>query len=322
MGGGIPSMAVRADESAFAGRADVAEFIRRMHEMHGFDPQFLMRIFSMISVNAQALKLINPPSEPSRKTYWRDYRRRNVSPKNIRQGARFMIRLRESLIKAEAQFGVAGEIIAAIIGVETRYGTYLGNFQTAEALATLGFEYPRRAKFFRKELEAFFLYARENNIDPLSVRGSYAGAFGIPQFLPSSYRQFAVDFNGDGVADLFSAKDAVGSVANFLAAHGWQRGIPAAYPVQLTGDPSPLLDAGIIPSLSQKQFADAGAVIGGNPLPDIKFALVDLEGRRINEYRAGTINYYALTRYNRSNKYAMAVFDLAAEIKKNLPPKE
>ena len=293
------------------------EFIDHMVVTHGFERDALVELFDSLRVNPKVVELITPASAGGRKVFWDDYRARHLGLRNVANGALFMQRHRTALQRATEQYGVPSAIIAAIIGVETRYGSYTGNFSTVETLATLGLTYLPRATYFLGELEQLLVYARDANVPVTELRGSYAGALGYPQFMPTSARTWAVDFDGDGVIDLFNFDDAIGSVANFLAAHGWQRDMPVAFAIdpQPHADPEALLAAGIYPKLDAAQFAAAGLPVAPAATRfNGKLALVDLDNVSGTEYRAGTLNYYVLTRYNRSNKYAMTVFDLAAAI--------
>lgn len=297
-------------------------FIDELVAADGFERAHLEEVFGQLRANPKVIELIKPPAEGGRVVHWDEYRGRHVTFRKIRSGAAFAREHADALARAEAAYGVPAEIIVAIIGVETRYGGYTGNFGTAEALATLAFGYPPRAEYFRKELRQLFIYARAAGFDVLSLRGSYAGAMGVPQFMPTSALEWAVDFDRSGQPDLFAPVDAIGSVANFLQFHGWVREAPVAFgTVPAAGaDPASLLAAGIVPTLAPAAFAAAGLPIdfGGAPAHAGPYALVDLENEDEVEYRAGTMNYYALTRYNRSNKYAMTVLDLAREIKERL----
>ncbi|MCY4325876.1 MAG: lytic murein transglycosylase B [Betaproteobacteria bacterium] len=299
-------------------------FIRQMADKHGFDAGELEKLFADLEPDERVIKLISPPDAGGRPpVYWSEYRDRHINGRIIRAGMRFLRDHSGLLARAEDEYGVPRTIIAAIIGIETRYGSYLGDFLLLRSLATLGFDYPPRAEFFLGELEQLLLLAREMQISPADLQGSYAGAFGMPQFLPTSARNWAVDFDGDGTVDLFSAADAIGSVANFLKQHGWARKTPVAFKVSLQSGATPerLLGEDIIPEHDQNAFAAAGIIINfGSDLPyQGLMTLVDLvEEDQEDEYRAGTGNYYVLTRYNRSNKYAMAVLDLADEFASRL----
>jgi membrane-bound lytic murein transglycosylase B len=216
---------------------------------------------------------------------------------------------------------VPPEIIVAIIGVETEYGGNTGNFRVLEALATLAFHYPRRADFFRTELEQFLLLARENGMDPVNMRGSFAGAIGIPQFMPGSQRRYAVDFDGDQKIDLSSSvDDAIGSVGRFLEQHGWQAGQPIAVLARARGEPERnLIEAGIQPTLLVAELAQQGITADADAQATV--TLVDLVSPgRPTEYWLGYNNFYVITRYNRSSFYAMSVFQLAAAIRERMPP--
>ena len=254
---------------------------------------------------------------------WRAYRGRFVEPKRIAAGQRFMQLYATELATAEARFGVPVEIIASIIGVETIYGKHMGRFGSFAALTTLAFDYPARAALFRGELEELLLLAREEKRDPLSYTGSYAGALGLPQFLPSSRRRFAIDFDGNGRIDLAgSPADAIGSVANFLAEHGWEKGGPIAVTVRVAGDGvQALIDEGIAPRRTPEEIQAAGVTLmpgsAGDPaIAERPAALIDLvTPDAMTEYRLGYRNFHVITRYNRSTFYAAAVMDLAAALR-------
>ena len=315
-----PRWLAAAEESALDAPGARA-FAERMASQHGFSPAEVERMLSSVKINPRIVELMDAPRDPKKKVYWREYRARRLRPSDIATGVKFFHAQAEALTRAEAEFGVPAEIITAILGVETRYGKVLGGFLVAEALATLAFGYPRRALEFRRQLEIFMLFARENQLDVLSLKGSYAGAFGAPQFLPESAQKYAVDHDGSGAADLFSLSDAIGSVGNFLRAHGWRRGGPIAYPARVSGDPAELLRAGAAaeykPTMTREQLAEAGVeIMADSPPPEELYLLADLENRLDTEYRAAAGNFYALTRYNNSFKYAAVVQDLAEEIRK------
>lgn len=303
----------RAD--TFAGRADVQRFVAEMSERHGFDSRQLLTLFAGTRPIPAVIRAIKPPADPGIRS-WHAYRGRFVEPKRIAAGRRFMAQHGAELARAEARYGVPAEIIAAVIGVETIYGKHMGKFQTFAALATLTFDYPPRAELFRRELEELLLLAREEQRDPLSYAGSYAGALGLPQFLPSSRRRYAVDFDGDGRINLAtSPADAIGSVAHFLAEHGWQRGGPIALDVRAAGDGvQALLDAGITPQRLPSEMKGMG--VASDNAPEEAAALIDLiTPNAPTEYRLGYRNFYVITRYNRSSFYAAAVMDLAAALR-------
>ena len=304
----------------YAQREEVQAFVQEMRERHGLDADVLTALFRRTKPVAAVIKAVMPPGTPGLRS-WHAYRSRFVEAKRIAAGRRFMHAYEAQLKEAETQFGVPAEIIAAIIGVETIYGRQLGRFGVFAALTTLAFDYPPRAELFRKELEELLLLAREENRDPLAYTGSYAGALGLPQFLPSSRRRFAIDFDRDGRIDLAgSPADAIGSVASFLAGHGWEKDAPIAVAVTVAGNGvQALIDEGISPQRRPRdmeaadvRFAPAG---GAAAIPDQPAALIDLiTPMATTEYRLGYRNFYVITRYNRSSFYAAAVMDLAAEL--------
>lgn len=306
-------LAPAAVASGFAERPEVHAFIMRMAQEHGFPAQTLSERFAAITPLPRVLELIAPPADPRQRS-WRAYRARFLDSRRIAHGLAFWHRHAATLARAEALTSVPAEIIVAILGIETFYGQNTGRFPTFAALATLAFDYPPRAELFLRELEAFLLLARESGRDPASFRGSYAGALGLPQFLPSSIRAYALDFDGDGHIDLErSAPDAIGSVANFLAVHGWRQGEPVAVKVGAgeTADVAPLLAEGIAPKRLPTEFASFGIEIPIDA-PERPAALIDLVTPDApTEYWLGYGNFYVLTRYNRSSFYAMAVCQLA-----------
>ncbi len=329
----LPLLCTNLRAETYAQREDVQAFVQEMHEKHEIEPAVLSRLFERTEPIAAVIKAITPRKDPGRRS-WRAYRGRFVEPIRIGAGRRFMRAHAKQLNAAEQRFGVPAEIIAAIIGIETLYGKHMGRFGTFAALTTLAFDYPPRADLFRSELEELLLLAREENRSPLAYVGSYAGAIGLPQFLPSSKRRFALDVDGNGNIDLTSSRaDAIGSVANYLAVHGWERGKPIADTVSISGDGiQALIDEGIEPRRTPSEMASAnvhfGKVGAGNTamkrstgvekLPNLPAALIDLvTARGATEYRLGYRNFYVITRYNRSSFYASAVMDLAAALSKS-----
>ena len=311
-----PAAAAAATTNAadFGGRADTREFSRLMAERHGFDADELDRMFAGVRHTPEVLRLMSPAG-PGFKRSWHAYRARFLDPLRLREGQRFWTEHQAAIERASKTWGVPPEIVVSIIGVETIYGRITGDFRVIDSLSTLAFDYPRRSEYFREELEQYLLYTRESGLDAFALRGSFAGAVGLPQFMPGSIRRFAVDFDGDGRIDLrTSPADAVGSVARFLAEHGWVRGEPTHFSVRIA-DPlkiEPLIEGGIEPRFTLEQLADYGvstddAVPSGMPL-----ALIDLPNAdRPTTYLLGARNFYAITRYNRSSFYAMAVIELA-----------
>ena len=313
------ALPVGAASASFADDPAVVEFARDLGERHAFDADELLAQFARIRPNARVLQLIRPPATPLQRS-WERYRPRFLNERRIDGGVRFWQENRASLARASATYGVPEEVIVAIIGVETEYGRNTGGFGVLEALATLAFHYPRRAEFFRTELEQFLLLARENGMNALAVRGSFAGAIGIPQFMPGSQRRYAVDFDGDQRVDLGgSVDDAIGSVARFLEQHGWEPGMPVAVPAHTAGEPErALIEAGIQPTLVAGDLARQGIVADADPAAVV--TLVDLVSPGYaTEYWLGFNNFYVITRYNRSSFYAMSVFQLAEEIRMRAP---
>lgn len=314
------SNASLAAPNSFAANVDVQAFAQEMQDKHGLDRELLLTRFSKLQPNQVVLKAIQPPSTPAQKS-WQGYRARFLGEQRIKGGVQFWLANRETLQRASQTYGVPEEIIVAIIGVETEYGRNMGNFSVMQALATLAFYYPRRAEFFRSELEQFLLLARENDMEPLSIKGSFAGAIGIPQFMPGSQRRFAVDFDGDRKVDLRNnVVDAIGSVGRFLEQHGWKRGEPITVLTNATSDnpaiPA-LVQAGIQPVFARADLAKQGIVANEAPSFDGQVALLDLLSPESNaaEYWLGFNNFYVITRYNRSVSYAMSVYQLAEAIK-------
>ncbi|QJP99494.1 lytic murein transglycosylase B [Herbaspirillum rubrisubalbicans Os34] len=298
---------------------DVGRFIDEMVERNQFQRSDLNALFAQTRYVDTAIQLIKPAPSNKPKN-WTAYRARFVEPVRINAGVDFWNTYGVALARAEAQYGVPMEIIVGIIGVETVYGRNTGNFRVMDVLTTLAFDYPNttnreaRMAFFRGELENTLLLAREAGIDPMSLRGSYAGAIGWPQFMPGSIREYAVDFDGDGKIDLRNSPvDAIGSVAHYLAVHGWQRGEPVAFPVSVSADNRQwenMLNQGLEAKYSADELHAAG--ISTPPLPaGMRFGLVDLQnGTGPTEYWIATNNFYAITQYNRSYFYAMSVAEL------------
>ena len=312
----------------YVGREDVRLFIADMVERHGFVRRELDKLFSKAKFQASIVRAITPPATPQARS-WQAYRQNFVNAQRIEAGLRFRERHSDTLARASAQYGVPEEIIVSIIGVETVYGRNMGTYRVIDSLSTLAFDYPPRAEFFRNELEQFLLMARDNNLDVLGVKGSYAGAIGIPQFMPGSLRRFAVDFDGNGQTNLSeSPVDAIGSVANFLASHGWLRNQPIAFAARTDGADSKrvraMVGAGIKPAVRLAELGASGIAVTDLPATlggDTPFTLVELETPgQPTEYRMGLQNFYVLTRYNRSSLYASAVFDLAEALRSAARP--
>lgn len=323
--GGNPASGLgEAAEEDYSSRQEVRLFIEEMVQKHGFDRDALVSLFRHAKRESKVLAAIQPVPGGQGRRSWVAYRRNFVEQRHIQRGVRFWEENKATLEAASARFGVPPEIMVAIIGIETFYGRVQGRFSTLSALTTLAFDYPPRADLFRRELEAFLLLARENGESPLNYTGSYAGALGQPQFLPSSVRHYAVDFDGDGKIDLaHNSADAIGSVGSFLSMHGWQAGGLVAVPARISGDAyAALVDGRVVPQFSMEDLRTHGIEPSGMHEGD-KTALVDLNSARLpTEYWLGFQNFYVITRYNRSSFYAMAVFQLAEKLRQalNAPP--
>lgn len=311
------AFAAPAKPSGYDRRPEVRAFVRELAERHGFVEKELLFLFSRARREQAILKAIKPPP-PGHARSWGAYRAIFVNERHIQAGAAFWDEHRGPLARAAQEYGVPEEYVVAIIGIETFYGRNTGRWRVVDALTTLAFDYPPRAAFFRAELENYLLYARDAGIDVFSVHGSYAGAIGIPQFMPGSYRKYAVDFDGDGRTDLrVNAVDAVGSVANFLKQHGWKAGEQVLLPANVAGDAHrAMLEAGIEPKFTLAELRRHGVETRSGLALETPVALIDLATPGApTEYRLGLGNFYVLTRYNRSNFYAAAVADLARELR-------
>lgn len=289
-------------------------FVDEMVVKHGFSRDALRRLFEGVTLRDNVLKAIQRPAE---RLPWFRYRKLLVTAKQASDGAMFWKKYESDLERAALEFGIPPQVIVAIIGVETRYGRVNGSHSVLDALTTLMLGYPRRYDFFRRELEEYLLLTREEGLDPTAINGSYAGAMGVPQFISSSYRRYAVDFNGDQRRDLISEPvDAIGSVANYLHAHNWQKGAPIAAEVDVPGGVAPegLVSARLETTTTINGLRQLGLALDTALPDDIPVSLVRLEGDSDFIYRIAFENFYVITRYNRSVHYAMAVYDLSREI--------
>ncbi len=302
----------------FANNLNAQQFIDRMVNKHGFDRQQLQEILSQAKRLDSVLRLmdnqapttsVKPPSGPN--GAWLRYRKKFITPDNVQNGVVFWNQYEDALNRAWQVYGVPPEIIVGIIGVETRWGRVMGKTRILDALATLSFNYPRRAEYFSGELETFLLMARDEQDDPLNLKGSFAGAMGYGQFMPSSYKQYAVDFSGDGHINLWDPVDAIGSVANYFKAHGWVKGDQVA--VMANGQ-APGLPNGFKTRYSISQLAAAG-LTPQQPLGNHQQAsLLRLDVGTGYQYWYGLPNFYTITRYNHSTHYAMAVWQLGQAV--------
>jgi len=303
------------ESSGYTSNPQVQTFINEMVARHGFSKQELEKIFSQAQRSDSILAAMSKPAE--KKLAWYEYRKIFLTQSRIEGGVAFWNQHAEVLAQAEKVYGVDAQIIVAIIGVETRYGGNTGKYRVLDALTTLAFDYPPRSKFFRGELEQYLLLARADHIDVLTTTGSYAGAMGYGQFIPSSYQRYAVDFDQDGKRDLWnSPMDIVGSVANYLHEHGWDLGATVALRAKVTGTHyKSVIEKGLKPEMSVKKLSMDG-ITPSKPLPgDTLAALISLDQENGPEYWLGLNNFYVITRYNHSPLYAMAVYQLSEEIR-------
>jgi membrane-bound lytic murein transglycosylase B len=324
--------AMRTDDSpdlvTYGRREDVMRFAAEVAQDRGLDPAWVEDQLSRARFVPSVAKLIMPPPAGTAKN-WAAYRARFVEPQRVRAGAAFWQANEQWLASAEQRFGVPAPVVVGIIGVETYYGRFMGHYKAIDALATLAFDFPPgrrdRSAFFRGELGELLVLAHRSGLDAHGLLGSYAGALGLGQFMPGSVNKYAVDFDGDGQIDLQgSAADAIGSVANYLAQFGWERGMQTHYavaaPVDVT-ERATLLAPDILPSFTPAQFSEHGALLPEEAARahEGPLALVELQnGDAAPSYVAGTQNFYAITRYNWSSYYAMAVIELGAAVAKEL----
>ena len=295
------------------------------------DPAWVRAAIGQARYLPQVAKYIQPPPVGTAKN-WRVYRSRFIDAHRIQAGVRFWQENQDSLSRAERETGVPAEIIVGIIGVETIYGQQMGTFRVIDALTTLAFDFPtthpraaERSNFFKNELEQFLSLTSRTETDPMTLQGSFAGAMGMPQFMPSSWSKYAIDFDGDGKVDLFKSRaDVIGSVANYFVAFNWQTGMPTHYPVTFDTQAlnmDALMAPDILPTFTVASFTAKGARLETEGMKHSgPLALVELQnGDAAPSYVAGTENFYAITRYNWSSYYAMAVIELGREVKTALP---
>jgi len=295
-------------------------FIAEMQNEHGFAAEPLNRLFAKVTKQQSILDAIARPAEKVRQ--WEDYRPTFVNTRRIAGGQIFWQQNRQALERAEREYGVPAQIIVAIIGVETSYGGNTGSYRVIDALATLAFSYPPREVFFRKELKEFLLMVREQQLDALSLKGSYAGAMGLPQFMPSSFRAYAVDFDDDGKIDIWNnSTDAIGSVANYFKEHGWTRGEPVTLLATVASEQADRgLSTGLEPDRTPAKLQALGWDAGQILKDDLPVTAFRLQGGQGAEYWLGLPNFYVITRYNRSAMYAMAVYQLSEVLQNTRSP--
>lgn len=299
--------------SSYALSQQEQQFVTQMDEKHQFDPAQLTRQLQKAKHRPSIIKAMSRPAEAMP---WYKYRKIFLQKERIQAGKKFMRKYRQELKQAQDRYGVPPHIITAIIGVETQYGKNTGSYTVMEALRTLAFGYPKRAKFFRSELEQYLLMAREEELEPLTPKGSYAGAMGMPQFMPSSFREYAVDFDGNGKKDLWnSPSDVIGSVANYFSRHGWKTGEPIAFKLKRQPRGLPLgKRRGQKPNVSISEISNAGVTLPPKVSALDKAAVLKYKQKNREDYWLGLHNFYVITRYNHSNLYAMAVYQLAQAI--------
>ncbi|GAB3093949.1 lytic murein transglycosylase B [Pseudomaricurvus hydrocarbonicus] len=307
---GCATVTAQGYEDSVAGKALIAEMVSE----HEFTEAELKGWLSQAKKQQSILEAIARPAEKT--LTWAEYRKIFVTASRIGKGVEFWQKNEAALARAQEQYGVPAEIIVAIIGVETRYGQHMGNYRVLDALSTLAFDYPKRSDFFTKELKQFLLLAREQQRDPLSLKGSYAGAMGYGQFMPSSYRAYAADFDDDGFVDIWNnQQDAIGSVANYFVRHGWKTGAPVVSRARAASDFDQKL---LNDSLKPKHTVASLKAEGFEPVTQLpgaaKANAMKLEGEHGVEFWMGLNNFYVITRYNHSRLYAMAVYQLSQEI--------
>lgn len=306
--------AVVANEKSLNENPIIIEFIDQLVKKDKFDRGALVELFAEVKVYPEIIDKMNRPAEA---WPWHRYRNIFLKQKRIDQGVEFWNENEALLLKAEKELGVDAQVIVGILGVETRYGRTTGGYRVIDALTTITVDYPRRSKYFKKELRHVLLLAREENKNPLDFMGSYAGAMGKAQFMPSSYRSYAVDFNKDGHRDLIgNTEDAVGSIASYLNKHGWKFRQPITARATVNGDKfHKYVKKGMKPKVKMADIEKYGVMTKAIISGEMKASLIELEQKETKEYWLGLKNFYAITRYNHSNLYAMAVFQLSEEIK-------
>lgn len=301
-------------KGGYGERAEVKQFIDEMVSEHEFDRTYLENKFATAKRLENILESIAKPAE--KKLNWKQYRPIFVTEKRSSKGKEFLKAHREILERAEKKYGVPAEIITAIIGVETYYGKHTGKYTIFDSLTTLAFDYPPRSKFFRSELKQFLLLSKEEDISVEDMTGSYAGAMGMPQFISSSYRRYAVDFDGDGKRDLWnSLPDVIGSVANYFSVHGWQENEDVTFEASVNDTSIVKEKNELKPYATIAELQQQGVATSNKLDEDKKATLLKFEGKKGDEYWLGLDNFYVITRYNHNAMYAMAVFQLSEKLK-------
>lgn len=299
---------------AGSGKPDIDNFVKETASQYDLDEKFIKDILLQAKRQQSIIDAMNRPAEKKKK--WFEYRKIFITDKRINKGVEFWNEHKETLNQVSKETGVPVEIIVAIIGVETYYGAIKGNYKVIDALYTLAFHYPKRSEFFTKELGKFMLLTNKEKISALETKGSYAGAMGFGQFMPSSYLQYAVDFDKDGQRDLINnIPDAIASVGNYLKSHGWEKNKPVAFIADAEKGHTSLKKQALKPSLTVKQLNDYGYKTEEKLDADEMISLTQLQQKNHMEYWFGLNNFYVITRYNHSEMYAMAVYQLAQKIK-------
>jgi membrane-bound lytic murein transglycosylase B len=310
----IPVTGTHAAEPApFEDKSLIKAFVDEMVAEYKYDKEILTSLFEKARLHQSIIDAISRPAESKP---WYQYRKIFVTRERVRGGVLFWNEHEETIKKVAEKYQVRPEIIVAIIGVETRYGKHKGSYPVLDSLSTLAFAYPPRAKFFRSELKHYLLMTREEDLDPLEQKGSYAGAMGMPQFISSSFRNYAVDFDDDGKRDLWSNPgDALASVGNYFKRHGWTAGVPVAHKVEVNGIKyKELLSKSLKPNYTQDELMLAGVTLPNGIPTDIKGTLIELDSGDGPEHWVVWKNFYVISRYNHSALYSMAVFQLSQDI--------
>jgi membrane-bound lytic murein transglycosylase B len=299
-------------------RSDVKDFIAHMADTYSFKKRALRKLLNSAQSQPAIIEAMSKPAEKAK--LWYEYRPIFITDRRIREGAEFWIAHRQALDQASVRSGVAPEYLAAILGVETYYGRLTGTYRVLDALATLSFDFPARAKFFREELEQFLLLTRDAHLDPLAIKGSYAGAMGAPQFMPSNYRRYAVDADADGHIDLWTDwPDVCASVGNYLKEHGWNAGEPVLGEAAVIPERAAELDGRkLVLSETVGSLMAKGVSFETSLPPDAPAELIAVDQEDGVHWRVGYNNFYVITRYNHSALYAMAVYELAAAVKQRI----
>jgi len=301
----------------FRGYPAAEAFIDRMVQSQGFSPEYLYGLLSQAKRKTWTIEYMNreKPTVKQKPGGWTRYRAKFLDDRHISAGAQFWSRHQAALQRAEATYGVSPEVVLGIMGVETIYGANVGTHRVIDALTTLAFDYPRRAAYFESELESLLIMARQEGLDPSKPVGSFAGAMGLGQFMPSSFLKYAVDFDGNGRVDLWDPEDAIGSIAHYFASFGWKAGEPVVMAAQVMGLEAESLKSGFDTRYTFEDLAAHGIRPAGRNGMDGEVSFLVLSALQGNDYRIGYPNFYVITRYNHSTYYAMAVYELGQAIR-------